>query len=468
MYERTRGLLAGKTVFGLALAACTGTGSVLDPPTPPTTPPFTTFDVLEVRGITATLHPVIGSIVVVDWIQNRPAEVHAEFSFDAGIWVSSPVASVPAGPGQALLLGIPYGTDTTWRLVAADGPTVFNSPDAVVRNADLPAAQLVGTLRVADPNAYDADGAPWLFTSLAGTNNFYEPWHNVVIDRLGRVVWALRSPQQRVSIHSRVARDGRSLYLDRNSYWAIFDVEASTIDQMRIDGSVIHTFDVPGLHHPFTDLPDGSVAWGATTGGYANEYLNVVHADGSVETVLDCMEWMRTIGQDGFCMSNTLSYDEGTDTLLLSEFSTETLVAVNRTTGAVDRWYGAAVGSWAFEPSESQFYWQHGGYVTEAGTLLTSSDRTARGDETIVREYAFDAVNHALVEIWNFGIGEGVYGGQMGEAVRLPNGNTLHNYGELARLREATPDKVVVWDIEWDSYAIGRSMPVADLYALAP
>ena len=66
------------------------------------------------------------------------------------------------------------------------------------------------------------------------------------------------------------------------------------------------------------------------------------------------------------------------------------------------------------------------------------------------------------------GHGPEAFGNKCFAAVRLPNGNTLHHYGELARLREATPDKVVVWDIEWDSYAIGRSMPVADLYALAP
>ena len=55
-----------------------------------------------------------------------------------------------------------------------------------------------------------------------------------------------------------------------------------------------------------------------------------------------------------------------------------------------------------------------------------------------------------------------------GEAHRLPGGNTLHNYGSAARLREITPDGEVVWDADWDAGYMGRSEPVADLYALAP
>jgi hypothetical protein len=53
------------------------------------------------------------------------------------------------------------------------------------------------------------------------------------------------------------------------------------------------------------------------------------------------------------------------------------------------------------------------------------------------------------------------------KAYFLPNGNLIHNTGGLARVREYTPDGEVVWDVEWVySDAIGRSMPIVDLYAL--
>jgi hypothetical protein len=87
----------------------------------------------------------------------------------------------------------------------------------------------------------------------------------------------------------------------------------------------------------------------------------------------------------------------------------------------------------------------------------------------VVREYAVDEATQTLQEVWSFGTGQGVYGDTLGEAWRLPAGNTLHNYGSEPRVREITPDGVVVWDIVWPDYPhIGRSTPLdlSQLYAL--
>ena len=92
------------------------------------------------------------------------------------------------------------------------------------------------------------------------------------------------------------------------------------------------------------------------------------------------------------------------------------------------------------------------------------------GHETVAREYELDEAGDVLVQVWSFGVGEGVYGSEMGEVARLPNGNTLHNYGEAMRLREATQDGTVVWDVAWpeQGMTLGRTTPLTDLYELAP
>ena len=107
--------------------------------------------------------------------------------------------------------------------------------------------------------------------------------------------------------------------------------------------------------------------------------------------------------------------------------------------------------------------------ITDEGTLLISAKVSQNGTETVAREYTFDDDTETLTEVWSFGEGEGVYGSEMGEAHRLGNGNTLHNYGSTPRIREATPDGAVVWDVTWSSGTyIGRSEVIADLYALWP
>ena len=85
-----------------------------------------------------------------------------------------------------------------------------------------------------------------------------------------------------------------------------------------------------------------------------------------------------------------------------------------------------------------------------------------------IREYERNDETQTLTQVWHFGEDSLVDGDTMGEAHRLGNGNTLHNYGSTSRLREINPDGDVVWDVSWNQGMIGRSTALADLYALMP
>jgi hypothetical protein len=228
---------------------------------------------------------------------------------------------------------------------------------------------------------------------------------------------------------------------------------------------VLHTYLTPGMHHPFTDLPDGSIAYGAETSD--GEHIAIVHDDGTTEDIFDCDSWAVNHGAFNGCASNTLTYNEKTNKFLFSHYSIGTIIEVDRTSGAVDRWWGEANTPWVFDPPDAQFTWQHGGNLTEAGTLLTSTLTYVGPSEIVAREYEIDDATETLHQIHAWGIGDGLFGDVMGEAYYLPNGDLLHNTGGLARLREfAADDATVVWDVEWANDAVGRSMPIVDLYAL--
>ena len=96
-------------------------------------------------------------------------------------------------------------------------------------------------------------------------------------------------------------------------------------------------------------------------------------------------------------------------------------------------------------------------------------------DTLAVRQYALDYEGKMLTEVWSFGEDQGIAGDTAGEAHRLYNGNTLHNYGSGARTREIAADDTLVWDIKWsggDSEGSGRlpgrSVFLADLYDFTP
>lgn len=420
------------------------------------TPP----EVLAFADLSSALHPDFGTIVVASWTQNLPAAVHLEFSFDDGVWLSSPTRDRTEGAQTELLLGIPYDETVTWRVVADEGVSADQGIDTATLPASIPAMQV----NVSEPALQDP-GSPYFLVS-----NEDKAFWALIVDRQFRVVWALRNPDDAAAHHSRVAKDGRSLYIDQNTFWGgDYDASRSTIRQIRIDGTLVHEYLTPGLHHPFTDMPDGGVAY-ANFQDYFQEYLDIVHPDDSVETVWDCGAWIAVAQPDGaLCGSNTLNHDPATNTFLFSFWGNETVAYIDGATGETIGWFGLVNGGFTFDPPESHFYWQHGAYLTDAGTLLLSSDdQPYPSTETVVREYEIDVPGRALHEVCNFGVGDGVFGQAMGEAVRLGNGNTLHNTGFLPRLREATPTGEVVWDVEWVDGILGRSMPIADLYLLAP
>ncbi len=96
-------------------------------------------------------------------------------------------------------------------------------------------------------------------------------------------------------------------------------------------------------------------------------------------------------------------------------------------------------------------------------------------DTLAVREYELDYEEKILRQVWAFGEDEGIAGKYAGEAHRLINGNTLHNYGTGARLREITPDGELVWDVKFpggntdgNGRLQGRSVFITDLYDFAP
>ena len=82
-----------------------------------------------------------------------------------------------------------------------------------------------------------------------------------------------------------------------------------------------------------------------------------------------------------------------------------------------------------------------------------------------MREYAIEEETQALREVWSFGVGEGIHADTAGEAHRLSNGNTMHNYGSSGHLREVTSDGEIVWEVEWPGTRhLGRSVFIDDLY----
>lgn len=435
------------------------------PATPPGSSPAPLSDGLDgVSDLWADLSPEVGTVVRVGWTQDGEADAYVEFQFADEAWWRTPSRRLAAGAHEDRLLGVPYGETVNWRLVVQGQAGTTHS----IATDDAPSKLPVAELEQSDPALQDAS-LRFLYLSLSEDEGFTARWWVVLVDRAGRAVWARRSDLRRVSLHPRLSWDGRTLLMDQNSYFGAFDGGAeSVVERLDVDGTVLQTIDLPGLHHPFQEMPDGRFAYAHMYGPYADDTIDLVDADGQRAELFSCADFLDAIGQVGFCGSNTLNYDAARDSFLYSFYSVDSVVEVDATSGEARRWWGHIVDAWRFDPDESAFWWQHGPTWTADGTLLLSTRVSAEGEETVVREYTLDEVGGRLVLSWSFGEGRGLYGAEMGEAHRLPGGNTLHNYGTFAHLIEATPEGAIAWELDWGSgQDLGRSTPIEDLYGLS-
>lgn len=431
-----------------------------------------------VSGAEASLHAEYASLVYVRWEQLDTSDTWVEYQFAGEDWRATPVRERAPGPQEALLLGVPYDEEVRWRLVADQGQGAVYGEEGTLRTGAHPEGLPRVNVVSGDPDRWEPT-LNHLLLSLTerpgeGDYGLFMPWWVMVIDRQGRVVWARRTDPHAASLHPRVAWDGRSILLDESTFWGSFDEgRGSVVRRMYLDGTEAEVYPTPGLHHPFTDTPDGALLWNAYADG--DETIEELAADGARRSIWKCGDYTATVGETEECGSNTLSWHEASGRLLFSAYTLYTVFEVERDSGETVRTYGQLAGSWTMDPARAEFWMQHGVHYTEAGTLIASTWQGRTGGSTVVREYVVDEPAATLREVWNMGVGDGVYGEFMGEPWRLPGGNTLHNTGSLPRVREGTPEGDIVWDVDWSERAgspddawLGRSTPIEDLYALLP
>lgn len=408
----------------------------------------------------ASVHPEMESIIVLQWTQPAAATVKAEYSFDAGEWLATPEYSVAAGPRRLLLLGAPFDSTVTWRLLV-DGVPV--QADASIDTERAPNG--IPTLQSAegDDGAWDPD-TRWVLLSMTGAGGGARPW-TIITDRQGRTVWANETESSRTTFAPRPSIDGTQILIDYNSWWGAFDGGGNgQVVAFDIEGNELERTDTPGLIHPFTQGADGTLVWSAAQGGtnYRGENLDILDG-GSPAELFDCNTFAHAQGGED-CGANAVTWNDATGTWLYSLYTLDTVIELTPD-GEPIRWFGHMDGAWSFADEDTTFWWQHGAQYLPDGHLILSSRRDETAEETVIREYELDEARQELVQVWEFGEGEGVYASILGEPRRLANGNTIHNYGDAGRIREATPDGDVVWDVSWRSAGtMGCSHPLGDLY----
>jgi hypothetical protein len=432
-----------------------------------------------VADVNISVHPDVNTILVVTWQQIVAAETTwLEFTFEAGNVMTSRPKPAVLGAHRDVVLGVPGETDVTVRIVNATGGVEHETADHHGTTGAVPSGMPRPEVLLYDPALASPDR--WLFgavenSQISGSSarpGYYRSvFWTYVIDRKGRIVWYYSDvASSAISSFQRVARDGEYIWLEKTRHHVAGEDE--TVIKMTLDREYYEEVSLE-----FTDCidvtNDGSLLFDQENPGILKELTR----DGQVREIFDCSAHFA----EGFdCYTNTVNWNPVDDTVLLSYPRETTVIQVSRQTGEVVGQYGTAAGSYAFEPSSWTFEFQHFANISPDGTLMVSTHLPGNDDtqDPIANQHAFaeftiDRVNRRLVETWVYTEGP-EWAMYKGMAIRLPNGNTLGNYGTGGFIREITPDKRTAFHVKFDvpegddffNKMVGHNVLIDDLYAL--
>ncbi len=425
-----------------------------------------------VSGVTVTVHPQTATILNVNWTQAMAAEqTWLEFSFTGSTVMKSRAKAGATGAHRDVVLGVPSATAVTVRIVSRQGGVEYKTHDYMGTTGALPTGMPRPTLlaynaALASPDRYMFGSVEDSSGGCTTRNCYFDGQFWVyIMDRQARIVWYYADASSNAATgFQRIARDGEYIWIDKTR------MGTRGVVKMTLDRQYMQTIALP-IGDAIDVTTDGALLYDSS-----NE-LREMNKAGTSRTIWSCR---TAFGASFNCYTNTVNWNPADDTVLMSFPEPNTVVQINRQTGAIVATYGDRAGSYAFSPSTWSLEWQHFPNISATGTLMVSSHLPMfpEGSSAGPMQHAFiefdiDRTGMRLVERWSYSAGT-EWPLSRGMVIKLPNGNYLGNYGTGGAIREITPDKQTVFHVKFDvatgsDYAnkmVGHNVLVDDLYAL--
>ena len=428
----------------------------------------------QVSLIDAVVSEVIPTVVTVTWTVDGGEldGTYAEFGPDDDYGHRAP--GIPVGEDgtyEAFLLGNKPLSTVHFRVVAENG-VGGDATDDDSRVLGAAPAELPGTAVTVE----DADRAVagYLVTTVL-TN----PSWAVIQDTDGEFVWWHQPDgewDQILISRALLSVDGRSLLYVAAST-AVGEGGERVLVRVRLDGTEVETLSVPGAHHDFVELPDGTVATIQNDSRTVEDQLvtgdRILEIDGggntsTIWTVWDHAEYDPEfepgVGNE-WTHANALDYDPAEDAYYLSIRSFDTIWKIDRASGDVLWKLGGELSDFEMAGGDTEFFeWQHQFQILEDG-IVVFDNRAPPGLTSRVVEYALDWPNYTGEEIGYYVTTPTLYCVGYGDVTRLDSGDTLVTWSSNGMVDHATPEGDLVWRLNLDlGGALGFASFHEDLY----
>jgi len=462
----------------VAALLATGCGALPTGPAGDTRdPPDHSPDAPRILKLQAVPSPANALAAFVTWETDVPVPTRLDVDCE-GEYTPSFTSDESFTDHEVFLMGLWEGADCTLAVTADDGSAVVTATLALQDAGPLPELLPVLFLNVLD----EARVAPgWTAWSLSDPDEG-GPLRLFLVDARGRYRW------YHFGDDSVKAGAGAELQQVEGGL-----LQAAGGPDMILGWDGKPLWEAPFSSHHDLQLspwdPDRLFYLGVSSKNCATPEHTVVEFDRALsEQVWEwriCEHYIPPDPYDGWSHVNTVAFfpDEA-GKLLLSVRNQDVLLRVDRDSGDID-WVLGWDGDFEMAP-EDLFLRQHAPEFLENGEILLfdngleQDEADRKGDDPakvrpvsrviqLALTFHGDGSPDAARVTWEY-LDPALFAFARSEADRLPNGNTLITYSQLApgndsMLREVTLERDVVWELrtppQWSTYRAERMTPVS-------
>ncbi len=390
----------------------------------------------------------VPTVVLVDWtplqedVDEAWVELGSTRSYDRVF--SMDLSS--GTPYEAVLVGLKPDSQYHYRVVARSDGSTMESDDMLVTTGSVDVALPTLVTETYDPDLL-SDG--FLVTSI-----FSGPPAAVILDSdMDYVWWYIPDGEFFPVVRARLSQDGQHVYLWTDN---ASNGPYQQLKRINMAGTRKVALSLPGGHHDFVELPDGTVGYiqyesmdtqqGELVGDVVVEVINGDDKE-EIYSVWDDVSpdyESAALTGEGWSHGNYISYGEGEDKYYVSFMGFEAIFKIDRPTGSLDWIMGGALSDFTDAQGGTAFWErQHGFQVLDDAILIMDNGSFDRGWSQVLR-YGFDESTAEVDLEWSYRPEPSLYSYCLGSAIQLPNGNVLATFAVSGQMDEISPDGQLV------------------------
>lgn len=437
----------------------------------------------EEQGITASVSERIPTVVTVSWTTEEPTYGAVEFGLEGAFDQRTPDEQEPTTEHSVVVLGLKAGETYDLRAVSTDEVGESTTSEPVSVSLAPPPAELT---RISVTGSSPTGG--YILTSVIQSDHSWV----VILDRDGDYVWYLEVADDLVTPGARFDANTNSVFwmpVDNSGDSDVAVVRRAPLD----DSEWVDTRAVLG-HHDAVLHPDGTVGW------LSFDFRDVPYEDSEIyvaaDLILEAPEgsdeevagdvvfplldhipfreacehvWEILFKSKAYDFShgNSLLYDAEEDAYWLLTRNLDSILVVDRATGALTHRIGGEGADLTVSRAEDAWSHGHMSHRWDGGFMLFDNGYHHDPQASRVLEYAYDLDAGTLELVWEFHHAEPMFNEIFGDAQKLGD-SYLVSWSAYGRLEEISSEGESLWRADTEiGFAIGRVEWVEDLYDLS-